>query len=152
MKLFHPFFDLCLQGESIWWNCLTVCQCISLSVSQVGELTVVLKNGSWSCSKILYGVLRVKLKKPNFPEKFSFLRNSPKIPPRWVFLVFAKNSTYWHLFLPPKIVHKSVLYDSAKTAYPGKIWCFSFGLKPMPKTNQTAVFFDHLSGKNQVIS
>ena len=72
-----------------------------------------------------------KLTQLNFSEKFLFWGNSPKIPPKQGFFAFAKKKkkSINMSFFTLKMVHNSVLYDSAKTACLGKIWFFSYGLK-----------------------
>ena len=68
------------------------------------------------------------LRKLDFSEKFLFLGKNLKISPPekvgffWLLL-------YFNLFFTLKMMHKGVLYDSAKATCLGKSWSFSYSLK-----------------------
>ena len=53
----------------------------------------------------------------------------PKIPATQSFFGFCQNFNLVMSFFTLKMVHNSVLYDSAKTACTGKIYIFRYGLK-----------------------
>ena len=127
------------------WCCPTFRRKRSYETVSVSR-TVFLKNGSQDFSEILHEGKGQKLRKLIFQKNSHFREKA------YIFLqTFAKNSIHWCVFFTPKMVHNSVLHDSAKTPCLGKIWFFSYGLKCFHSILLQYSLTINVSGRNQAI-
>ena len=101
----------------------SVCQKVSISVGQYQFLSRTTHRVFLKLERIFLKFyikvesLRVeKLTEPNFSEKFSFSEKATKFLQNRVFWLLSRNLCFDVSFLNLKMVHNSVIYDSAKFA------------------------------------